>query len=89
MKNSYLIIALKKLLSGETMSQISGAKNSNQYFNTIKNNGIELIEVWRPNLTNSGQHKERRLHQSLENIRRAEGYLIRLGGKPFNVEGGH
>jgi len=85
MRSLFLITALKKLLEGETMSSIENAKNSNQYFNTIKNNGIELIEVWKPNLTNSGRHKERRLHQSIENIKRAEKYLSILMGKSITV----
>ena len=75
---SYLIIALTKLLKGERLSLIEGAKNSNQYFNTIKNYGVELIEVWKPNLTNNGKHKERRLNFTDDNIKLAESYLNRL-----------
>jgi len=76
----YLIIAMKKLLAGETLSELPPAKNSNQYFSTIKNNGIALVEVWTPNLHNQGRHLERNLHQTIENIARAEKYLEALEG---------
>ncbi len=88
-KASYIIIVLKKLLAGETLSELPPAKNSNQYFATIKKHGIELVEVWKPNLTNSGTHKERSLHQTIENIERAKKYLEALQGvphkKPFKL----
>lgn len=77
---SYLIIALKKLLNGEILSELPPAKNSNQYFVTIKKHGIELIEVWKPNIGNSGHHKERSLHQTIENIDRAKKYLESMQG---------
>jgi len=77
-KTSYLIIALTKLLNGERLSFIEGAKNSNQYFCTLKNKGIELIEVEVPNLTNRGYHLERRLNQTDENIKLTKAYLARL-----------
>ena len=77
-KTSYLIIALIKLLKGERLSYIQGAKNSNQYFCTIKNKGIELIEVEIPNLINRGYHLERRLNMTDENIKHAQDYLDRL-----------
>lgn len=57
-KTSYLIIALTRLLDGDRLSFVEGAKNSNQYFCTIKNKGIELIEVEMPNLTNRGVMKK-------------------------------
>ena len=75
---SYLITALSKLLKCERLSFIEGAKNSNQYFCTIKNKGIELIEVEVPNLTNRGYHLERRLNMTDENIKLAQDYLERL-----------
>jgi len=77
-KTSYLIIALTRLLKGETLSCIDGAKNSNQYFCTIKNKGIELIEVEVPNLITRGNHLERRLNLTSENIELAKKYLERL-----------
>jgi len=77
---SYLIIALKGLLHGDKLSELPPAKNSNQYFATIKKHGIELVEVWKPNLTNAGKHKERSLHQTLDNIERAKKYLEALQG---------
>lgn len=79
-KTSYLIITLTKLLKGERLSFIHGAKNSNQYFNIVKNYGIELIEVWKPNLLNSGKHKERRLNFTEDNVKLAQSYLERLRG---------
>lgn len=79
-KTSYLITALTKLLKGERLSYITGAKNSNQYFCTLKNKGIELIEVEVPNLANRGNHLERRLNLTNDNIRLAEDYLKRLKG---------
>jgi len=87
---SYLIIAMKRLLAGEKLSELPPAKNSNQYFATIKKHGIELVEVWKPNITNNGQHKERSLHQTIENIERAKKYLESLEGirpkRAFKVE---
>lgn len=80
-KTSYLIITLQKLLNGDKLSFIDGAKNSNQYFCIIKNQGIELIEVWKPNLYNNGKHLERRLNQSIENIKKTTEYLKRLRGE--------
>ena len=72
---------MKLLLNGEAVTSIDQlASNSNQYFVTIKKHGIELVEVWKPNLTNAGKHKERSLHQTIENIKRAENYLKKLQG---------
>ncbi len=79
-KSSHLITTLKLLLDGRELSSIPNAKNFNQYPRIIKKHGIELVEVWKLNLTNSGRHKERSLHQTLENIERAEKYLKRLQG---------
>ena len=81
MKSSYTIEILKEFLEGKTF--ISSDKyyvNANQYAVEIKKNGIELIEVWRPNKNGRGQHKERRLNQTIENIKRAENYLKSLQG---------
>ena len=78
-KSSHIIRFLKLLLEGQAVSSIDQrASNSNQYFSTIKKHGIALIEVWTPNRTNSGRHKERSLHQTPENIERAEKYLEKL-----------
>jgi len=78
-KSTHIIRILKRLLAGEkVVSNDEFASNTNQYFRTIKKNGIELIEVWKPNLTNAGRHKERRLHQTIENIERAKNYLEAL-----------
>jgi len=79
-KSSHLITTLKLLLEGKRLSKLPNAKNFNQYPNTIKKHGIELVEVWKPNLTNGGRHKERSLHQTIENIERAKQYLYELQG---------
>ena len=48
-KSTHLINILSDLLDGQRLSSIDiKASNSNQYFCTIKNNGIELIEVRNP-----------------------------------------
>ncbi len=81
-KSSHLITILTLLLEGKRLSSNDMfASNSNQYFVQIKKQGIELIEVWKANDTNRGKHKERRLHQSIDNIKRAEAYLCKLLGK--------
>jgi len=86
-KSSHLITILTLLLEGNTLSSNDMfMSNSNQYFNKLKKNGIELIEVWKANDTNRGKHKERRLHQSIDNIKRAEAYLCKLLGKS-NADG--
>ena len=80
--SSHLITVLTLLLEGKSLSSNDMfASNSNQYFVKLKKQGIELIEVWKANDTNRGQHKERRLHQSINNIKRAEEYLCKLLGK--------
>lgn len=80
-KSSHLISILSDLLNGQRLASIDiKASNSNQYFCTIKNNGIELIEVTKPNLTNKGHHLERRLNQDEENIEKAQDYLNKLKG---------
>ena len=80
-KTSHLIRILKQLLEGKIVTSIdSKASNTNQYFRTIKKHGIALVEVWKPNLTNSGRHKERSLHQTIENIELAKNYLYKLQG---------
>ena len=80
-KTTHIITALEELLRGKKINYIPYAKNSNQYFGIIKKQGIELVEVWKPNLTNKGTHKERSLHQTIENIQKAENYLARLKGR--------
>lgn len=80
-KSSHLINILSDLLNGKRLASIDiRASNSNQYFGTIKNNGIELIEVRKPNLTNRGYHLERRLNLSDDNSQKAEDYLNKLKG---------
>ncbi len=81
-KTTHLINILNGLLKGEKLSSIDvKASNSNQYFCTIKNNGIELIEVRKPNLTNKGYHLERRLNLTQKNISKAKKYLQKLINK--------
>ena len=81
-KTTHIIVALKELLDGKSLTSIdSVASNRNQYFGTIKKQGIELIEVWENNRFNDGKHKVRRLNQSLDNIKRTENYLKKLKGE--------
>ena len=81
-KTTHLINILNGLLKGKKLSSIDiKASNSNQYFCTIKNNGIELIEVKKPNLTNKGYHLERRLNLTQKNINKAKKYLQKLINK--------
>lgn len=88
MKNlSYTAIILKELLDGKTLkSSDKYFVNANQYFVEIKNNGIELIEVWKPNKKGRGNHKERRLNQSIENIKKALKLFFKLTGKKYTFE---
>ena len=80
-KTTHQIIILQELLNGNSVTSIDAiASNRNQYFKHIKKQGIELIEVWRPNINNSGRHKERSLHQTIKNIEKAKKYLLRLKG---------
>jgi len=87
-KSTHIIRIMKLLLAGEkVVSKDRLASNANQYFGTIKKHGIELVEVWKPNLTNAGRHKERSLHQTLDNIERAKKYFEVLQGvKPKQDE---
>ena len=87
MKHStHIITIMRKLIAGKTLvSSDMRASNSNQYFGTIKKNGIELIEVWKPNLINAGKHKERSLYQSIENINRAKSYLRAIKGRAKKI----
>ncbi|RXJ93768.1 hypothetical protein CRV00_09915 [Malaciobacter molluscorum] len=81
-KTTHLINIINGLLKGNRLSSIDiKASNSNQYFCTIKNNGIELIEVKKPNLTNKGYHLERRLNLTQKNINKAKKYLHKLINK--------
>lgn len=80
-QSTHLTIILSDLLEGKSLSSIDiNASNSNQYFCTIKNNGIELIEVRKPNLTNKGNHLERRLNLTEDNLEKAKDYLERIKG---------
>ena len=81
-KSSHLITILTDLLEGKRLASIDiKASNSNQYFCTIKNKGIELIEVEVPNLFRRRNHLERRLNLTEENIKKANEYVERLKGK--------
>lgn len=81
-KESNLIMTLTSLLLGQALASIDkNASNFNQYFKWIKDKGIELDEVWKPNKSNKGRHKERRLVFTAENVKRTEDELKRLGGK--------
>lgn len=78
-KSTHTINILKDLIKGKTLiSSDIRASNSNQYFNNIKNKGIELIEEVKPI---EGRHKQRRLKLNEENLKRANNYLSSLLGK--------
>ena len=71
-KSSITAIVLEDLLTGKALtSSDKYFVNTNQYFKAIKERGIELIEVWKPNISKRGRHLERRLNPSIKNIRRA------------------
>jgi hypothetical protein len=78
-QSTHLVNIMSDLLDGKEMTANDVfASNSNQYFCTIKNNGIELIEVRKPNLNNKGSHLERRLNKTNENLDKAKSYLEKL-----------
>jgi len=78
-KLSHTAKILKKFLNGETViSSDVFASNTNQYFNQIKNQGIELIE-W--NDPTEGRHLKRKLNMTQKNIERARKYLKKLTGE--------
>ena len=75
-RNSIVALILQRLLKGEKMASIDTEyANSNQYYVQIKKQGVELVEVWKDNKTNSGRHKERWINQSIENIQKAKDLL--------------
>ena len=75
-RDSIVTLILQRLLGGEKMASIDTEyANSNQYYGQIKKQGIELIEVWFPNKTNSGRHKERWLNPTIENIQKVKDLL--------------
>ena len=79
---------MQELLNGGTSTAIdSKASNRNQYYGVIKKQGIALVEVWEQNLTNSGRHKVRSLHQTPQNISRANEYLNKLLGRKSDAVG--
>jgi len=77
MKRDSIVTSIsQRLLNGERMASIDTEyANSNQYYVQIKKQGVELIEVWKDNKTNSGRHKERWLNPTVENIRKARDLL--------------
>ena len=79
-RDYYKIKALELFLEYETLTSSVNflGINPNQYFCEIKNNGIELIEVRKPNLNNKGSHLERRLNKTNENLDKAKSYLEKL-----------
>lgn len=80
-KSTHLISILEDLLNNKTLASLDiKASNANQYFCTIKNNGIELIEVSVPNLMTRGNHLERRLNPTGQNTDKAKVYLNMLKG---------
>lgn len=69
---SYKAQILGRLLEGETLcSSDFYYSNSNQYFGKIKDDGVELIEVRKPNKHNRGYHLARTLKRDPKNLKRA------------------
>jgi len=78
-RKSNLITILHDLIHGQKLtSRDRDSSNTNQYFKTIKDNGIELVEEWKPNQHNQGRHKLRSLHRDPDNVTRAKNYLLKL-----------
>jgi len=81
-RKSNLITILNDLIQGHKLTSIDrNSSNTNQYFKTIKDNGIHLVEEWKPNHENRGRHKERTLHRDHDNVTRAKKYLLKLENK--------
>ena len=77
MKTTHLTNILNDLINGQTLSSADiFASNCNQYFCTIKNNGIELIEIKVPNKKTKGYHLARKLSPKTDNIKKARDFLI-------------
>ena len=80
-KSSHTITILKALLAGEALSSNDlFISNANQYFCDIKNTDIELIEIWKQNVTDNGRHKVRKICLNAENIQKTKSYLNHLMG---------
>ena len=78
-KHTHILAILDELLEGKPSTSLdSKASNRNQYYKTIKHQGIELVEVWEQNLTNKSKHKVRTLHNTPENIERAKAYKEKI-----------
>ncbi len=78
-KKTILTNLLKALIDGKSVTSIdTRASNTNQYFKTIKDEGIELLEEWEPNPHNTGRHKKRRLNPTHENIEKTKKYYLKL-----------
>ena len=81
-RKSNLTKILHDLIQGQKLTSIDrNSSNTNQYFKTIKDNGIHLVEEWKPNQENQGRHKERSLHRDHDNVTRAKKFLLRLENK--------
>lgn len=78
-KTTNLITILHDLINGKCVTSIdTRASNTNQYFKTIKDHGIILVEEWKPNKHNRGKHKERSLNLDPQNLNRAKTFLSKL-----------
>ncbi|CAA6805365.1 MAG: Unknown protein [uncultured Sulfurovum sp.] len=75
-KRTILTTILHELINGKSVTSIdTRASNTNQYFKTIKDHGIVLVEESNPNPHNNGRHKSRTLKNEPENIQRAKDFL--------------
>lgn len=81
-KTSNLINILTDLIEGKSVTSLDyHVSNANQYFKTIKDNGIELLEKWINNSHNRGKTKLRTLIDDNTNMQRAKKYLLSLKHK--------
>jgi len=77
---AYEAIILKRLYDGETLASCDFHwSNTNQYFCSLQDRGVKLIERWEPNKNGKGKHKERSLERSPDNIERTKELLIKWG----------
>jgi len=81
-KKTNLIAILHDLIQGHKLTSTDrNTVNTNQYFKTIKDKGIVLVEEWKPNKSNQGRHKLRSLHRDPANVTRAKKFLLKLNNK--------
>ena len=81
-KKTNLVNILTDLIEGKSVTALDyHVSNANQYFKTIKDNGIELLEKWIKNSQSIGQTKLRSLSPHVDNVQKAKTYLLSLQHK--------